>query len=504
MFSDTHKPTTARQVIGAQYSTMALSSWLRSWNTPQRQFRAAMLSGPTGIGKSLLAELIYAEAGMKNVLHVDSSRKRTKKALAEVEEAFMSRKIDAYLTGKMQRSKPGGLIIDDLDAMVTGSADRGGVPQIISFIKTTKIPVVCICNDATHRSLKTLVAQCMHVRMQRPSVEGVAQMLLEVSRSENIRIDASRARDIAIRSGCDVRQALCDLQFSVGSRTVTLRQEHTVLNLDRPTNAFDTASMLFGCRPKDSARVGTCLYECDSMLGPMLVSENYPKTTSDMCVLADVAAAISEGDALEGVVRRKRGWGSIPNDVLGLMTCSIPCAIARSKLDGRVDFPSLLGRSSTFSKNRRMSIDLAGRMGRKRAIRTSRQELSTEISPALHRIVIVPLILAQKTDKTIACQTAASRLRNMGMIREDWDTLQDLGAFSSKTGPMLPATRTALTKAFEGKKPRKLTSSKTTRARMGKDATAPPPPPPGQSDDDEDDDDEPGDDEERREKRETW
>jgi replication factor C subunit 1 len=164
LFLDKYRPKTTKQIAGADYAAMGLISWLRSWNTPQRQFRAAMISGPPGIGKSVLADLVCSESGLCNVLHVDSSRKRTKKALIEIEEAFSSRKIDAYLTGKMQKSKPGAVIVDDLDVMITGGVDRGGVPQIVSFIKTSKIPVICVCNNVNHRSFKTLVSHCMHIR----------------------------------------------------------------------------------------------------------------------------------------------------------------------------------------------------------------------------------------------------------------------------------------------------------------------------------------------------
>jgi replication factor C subunit 1 len=164
MFSDKYRPKTTKQVVGASYAAASLMSWARLWNTPQRAFRAALLSGPPGIGKSVLADLVCAESGLPNVLRIDSSRKRTKKALEEIEEVFGSRKIDAYLTGRMQRSKPGAVIIDDLDAMIVGGADRGGVLKIVAFIKTSKIPVICVCNDANHRSLKPLVAQCMHIR----------------------------------------------------------------------------------------------------------------------------------------------------------------------------------------------------------------------------------------------------------------------------------------------------------------------------------------------------
>lgn len=161
---DKYRPMNTRQLLGMDYYVMSLTSWLRSWHTPQRQHKVAMLSGPTGIGKSMLAKLVCMESNIPNVVYVDSSRKRTKKALLEVEEAFMSRKVDAYITGKMQRSKPGAVIVDDLDAMLVGNVDKGGVFQLVMFVKKSRIPVICICNNSNSRSLKTLMSQCMHIR----------------------------------------------------------------------------------------------------------------------------------------------------------------------------------------------------------------------------------------------------------------------------------------------------------------------------------------------------
>ena len=38
------------------------------------------------------------------------------------------------------------LIMDEVDGMA-GNEDRGGVAELIQLIKTTRIPIICICNN---------------------------------------------------------------------------------------------------------------------------------------------------------------------------------------------------------------------------------------------------------------------------------------------------------------------------------------------------------------------
>jgi replication factor C subunit 1 len=37
------------------------------------------------------------------------------------------------------------IIMDEVDGV--GAGDRGGVSALIDVIKTSKVPIICICND---------------------------------------------------------------------------------------------------------------------------------------------------------------------------------------------------------------------------------------------------------------------------------------------------------------------------------------------------------------------
>lgn len=44
--------------------------------------------------------------------------------------------------------------MDEVDGMSGG--DRGGVGELIGIIKTSKVPIICICNDKYNQKLKSL------------------------------------------------------------------------------------------------------------------------------------------------------------------------------------------------------------------------------------------------------------------------------------------------------------------------------------------------------------
>jgi replication factor C subunit 1 len=61
------------------------------------------------------------------------------------------------------------LIMDEVDGMSAG--DRGGMQELISLIKETKIPIICICNDRASPKVKSLANYCLDLRFRRLEIE---------------------------------------------------------------------------------------------------------------------------------------------------------------------------------------------------------------------------------------------------------------------------------------------------------------------------------------------
>lgn len=64
------------------------------------------------------------------------------------------------------------LIMDEVDGMA-GNEDRGGMQELINLIKSTKIPIICMCNDRNSQKVRSLANYCFDLRFQRPRVDQV-------------------------------------------------------------------------------------------------------------------------------------------------------------------------------------------------------------------------------------------------------------------------------------------------------------------------------------------
>ena len=67
--------------------------------------------------------------------------------------------------------------MDEVDCMSTG--DRGGIPELIKLIKTTFIPIICICNDHDSPKVRSLGSHCYDLKFKNPSLSLLYCLIIE-------------------------------------------------------------------------------------------------------------------------------------------------------------------------------------------------------------------------------------------------------------------------------------------------------------------------------------
>lgn len=169
-----YAPKDLKDLVGNPGAVTKLRDWLRDWpknvasgfKKPGKDamgiFRAVLISGPPGIGKTTAAHVVARLEGYTPI-ELNASDIRSKKLIeSSLQDTINNTSLDGwYRGGKLDKSLSADgvtlsdrtvLIMDEVDGMSGG--DRGGIGAINLLIKKTKVPIICICNDSKNPKMK--------------------------------------------------------------------------------------------------------------------------------------------------------------------------------------------------------------------------------------------------------------------------------------------------------------------------------------------------------------
>jgi DNA polymerase III delta prime subunit len=237
--------------MGNQQLIQALDKWLASWDAvhlyktaEKPKFstqsnagaRAALISGPPGIGKSTCASLIGRRYGY-DVLELNASDNRAAKSLKETlaqvtgsgvltfgaEDGSGASGGAAAASSSSAAAAPHKrrlIIMDEVDGMSSG--DRGGNAELIKIIKATRTPIICICNDRQKPSVRSLANSCYDLKFMRPPKPAIIQRMMQIAAAEGLSVDAGAMDQLIESCGQDIRQVLNTLQmWAKSSKSIT-------------------------------------------------------------------------------------------------------------------------------------------------------------------------------------------------------------------------------------------------------------------------------------------
>lgn len=118
--------------------------------------------------------------------------------------------------GNMESGKS-VLIMDEVDGM-SGNEDRGGIQEIIALIKTTQMPIICICNDRNHQKIRSLTNHCFDLRFYKPRSEQIRGYVSKIATLENIDIEDQAIDQMISAYQNDIRSILNNLQMSCSTK----------------------------------------------------------------------------------------------------------------------------------------------------------------------------------------------------------------------------------------------------------------------------------------------
>ncbi|CAI9105835.1 OLC1v1004852C1 [Oldenlandia corymbosa var. corymbosa] len=489
-WTEKYRPKVPNDIVGNQSLVKQLHDWLLNWND---QFlnsgskskgkkqndsgakKAVLLSGTPGIGKTTSAKLVSQMLGFKAV-EVNASDNRGK-ADSKIEKGIggsTANSIQVLVTNeaisnKIDRSEHQKtvLIMDEVDGISAG--DRGGVSDLIANIKTSKIPIICICNDRYSQKLKSLVNHCLLLSFRKPTKQQMAKRLLHIANAEGLQVNEIALEELAERVNGDMRMALNQLQYMSLSMSVIkyddIRQRLQGSSKDEDISPFTAVDKLFGFNSgklRMDERIDLSMSDPD--LVPLLIQENYinyrPSSVGKddnglkrMSSIARAAESIADGDIFNVQIRRYRQWQLSQSSVLS--SCIIPAALLHGQREtleqGERNFNRFggwLGKNSTMGKNYRLLEDMHVHLLASRDSYLGRSNLRLDYFTPLVKHLTEPLRVLPKDE---AVEKVVEFMDSYSISQEDFDTAVELSKFKGRPTPMdgiQPAVKAALTKAY--------------------------------------------------------
>lgn len=464
LWADKFAPNNTRDILGNQESVKKLQSWLDRWeaifnapkargktfSSPNGPWKAALLSGPPGIGKTTTATLVAKESG-RDLLELNASDVRSKKALSEGLGDVTGSHVINFKQGASGKGKVKNrcIIMDEVDGM--GAGDRSGMAELIKMIKASKVPIICICNDRQSQKIRSLVPYCMDLRFRRPTKSVIARRAVRIGQQEGLRIELNAAEAIAESCGNDIRQVLNCMQMwankngSDNSMTYkNVKERSDFINKDEilRVSMFDATRMIVegrkGLTGEDRKADRSSLFKrsdayfVDYSLMGLNIHQNYlkvmvgsfseAKRSRDEKKIQNVLERMHEAThtmsdfamAEHSVRSGDQNWGLLPLcAILAVKTGYHGGGESGGFLPGFPEFAAWMGKNSTRGKKSRLLQELGHHMNYR--IGGDSSELRMCYLPVL-RERFMSLLTSQDETKTTE---AIALLDEYGLDRDD-------------------------------------------------------------------------------------
>ncbi|KAF8554964.1 DNA replication factor C, large subunit [Imleria badia] len=488
LWTTRYAPQTLKEICGNKGQVEKLQQWLHDWSSSLKSgfkkpgksgmniFRAVLISGPPGIGKTTSAHLCAKLEGFTPI-ELNASDVRSKK-LVESGMNINNTSLDGWMGGKEATNALGititdktCLIMDEVDGMSAG--DRGGVGALNALIKKTKIPIICIANDAGAQKLKPIKNNTFNLPFKRPDASAVRSRILTIIFKERMKIPANVVDQLIAGSQSDIRQVLNMLStwrlssntmtFDEGKELAKMNEKNTILTPFDVTNKM-LGPYMFSHTARERLGDKMEMYFHDHSFVPLFIQENYlktepakirdlsgpQKTLKHLELMDKAASSISEADLVDALIHgSEQHWSLMPLHAV----CSTvrPASFLYGGGMGwgganQMAFPQWLGQNSKQGKLNRQLGEVQAHMRLK--VSGDKTEIRQSYLPALFPCIVKPLV----DDGSSAVDQVIERMDEYYLSREDWDTIVELGVDQNKDEVVLKkisaATKTAFTKKY--------------------------------------------------------
>ncbi|KAK6439217.1 DNA replication factor C complex subunit Rfc1 [Oleoguttula sp. CCFEE 5521] len=455
-----YAPTQLTQICGNKSQVDKLARWLRAFPKSQRTkfklpgpdgsgtFRAVMIHGPPGIGKTTAAHLVAKLEGY-DIVETNASDTRSKKLIESGMKSILSTtSLNGYFAHDPSEVDAGKkkivLIMDEVDGLSAG--DRGGVGAIAAMAKKSQIPIILICNERKQPKMKPFDFVTYDLGFRRPTTDMIRSRISTIAFREGMKLPPNVVNALIEGTGADIRQVInmistakldsANLSFEDGKDMSKAWEKHIIL---KPWDMVGKilGGGLFNAANKSSLNDKQELYFNDHEFAPLMLQENYLHTQPQranrfsgdakrhkLAILdlsSRAADAISDGDLIDRMIHgSQQQWSLMPAHAMASFVR--PASFVYGSMAGhRTAFTAWLGKNSNQSKLMRMVKEIQGHM----RLRCSGDRY--EVRQSYVPILFERLVKRLERDGKEAVPEIIELMDEYFLTRDDWDAVLELG-----------------------------------------------------------------------------
>jgi replication factor C subunit 1 len=457
LWTSKYAPTNVGQICGNKGAVEKIQAWLKGWPNAHKfnfqkkgpeglgGYRAIIIHGPPGIGKTTAAHLAAKLAGY-DVIESNASDTRSKKLVETgLHEVLNNRSLLGYFAGDGKdvdkQKKNIVLIMDEVDGMSAG--DRGGVGALAKVCKTTDIPMILICNERKLQKMKPFDFVTFDIPFRRPTVEQVRSRIATICHREGLKLPTNVIDALIEGSNKDIRQIInmistakldqTAMDFDQGKSMSKAWEKHVVLK------PWDICHKLLGggmFAPSSKATLNDKieLYFNDHEYSYLMIQENYLSTKPSavgtlsgreaklkaLQLVEQAAESISDGDLVDRMIHgSQQQWSLMPTHAV--FSAVRPASFAAGLMSGQTSFTTWLGNNSKQGKLTRYVKEIQSHM----RLRSSgdRHEIRQQYLPVLWTRMIKRLEMEGKD----CVEEVIDLMDSYFLTRDDFDYMMELG-----------------------------------------------------------------------------